>query len=221
METEAVIPYLLATWNKTLQVEVPKRAAYRIANLLILQAFIFVQPELMDSWPLLPSPTHRSPVNPATWPNLGCTPSKGPLFSHRGKEMALQEANMAARQASSNSLKSIAGALLLALGLAFLFGNLEGIAACINNFAGISAHDAVGIVPALGLAGMHAVQAYAFDRDAFLSGLRQNLVSFWPLLVVAIGAGLLKSGLDRRLTRPGASAGSSATESHSVAREIT
>jgi len=138
-----------------------------------------------------------------------------PLFSHRGKEMALREANMAARQASSNSLKSIAGALLLALGLAFLFGNLEGIAACINNFAGISAHDAVGIVPALGLAGMHAVQAYTFDRDAFLSGLRQNLVSFWPLLVVAIGAGLLKSGLDRRLTRPRASAASSAAESHS------
>ena len=138
-----------------------------------------------------------------------------PVFSHPGQEMALQEANMAARQASSNSVKSIAGALLLALGLAFLFGNLEGIAACINNFAGISAHDAVGIVPALGLAGMHAVQAYAFDRDAFLSGLRQNLVSFWPLLVVAIGAGLLKSGLDRRLTRPRASAGSSATESHS------
>src|SRR5438552_11387210 len=54
METEAVIPYLLATWNKTLQVEVLKRAAYRIANLLILQAFILVQPELMDSWPLLP-----------------------------------------------------------------------------------------------------------------------------------------------------------------------
>src|SRR5207253_7993594 len=54
METEAVIPYLLTTWNKTLQVEVAKRAAYRIAHLLILQAFIFVQPELMDSWPLLP-----------------------------------------------------------------------------------------------------------------------------------------------------------------------
>jgi hypothetical protein len=129
--------------------------------------------------------------------------------------MALQEANMVARQASSQSLKSTAGALLLALGLVFLFANLEGIAACINNFAGISTHEALGIVPVLGLAGMHAVQAYAFDREAFLSGLRQNLVSFWPLIVVAIGAGLLKSGLDRRLTRPGASAASSATELHS------
>jgi hypothetical protein len=54
METEAVIPYLLATWNKTLQADVPKRAAYRIANLLILQVFIFAQPELLDTWPLLP-----------------------------------------------------------------------------------------------------------------------------------------------------------------------
>jgi len=52
METEAVIPYLLATWNKTLQVEVPNRAAYPIAKLLILQAFLFAQPELMDSRPL-------------------------------------------------------------------------------------------------------------------------------------------------------------------------
>jgi hypothetical protein len=122
---------------------------------------------------------------------------------------------MVARQASSQSLKSTAGALLLALGLVFLFANLEGIAACINNFAGISTHEALGIVPVLGLAAMHAVQAYAFDREAFLSGLRQNLVSFWPLIVVAIGAGLLKSGLDRRLTRPRASAASSATELHS------
>ena len=119
---------------------------------------------------------------------------------------------MVARQASSQSLQSIAGAILLALGLVFLFANLEGIAAYISTFAGSSAHEALGIVPALGLAAMHAFQAYAFDHDAFLSGLRQNLVSFWPLIVVAIGAGLLKSGLDRRLARPHARAGSSATQ---------
>lgn len=122
---------------------------------------------------------------------------------------------MVARQASSKNLKSIAGALLLALGLTFLLGNLEGMADGINNFAGISAHEAPGIVPVLGLAGMHAVQAYAFDHHAFVSGLRQNLVSFWPLIVVAIGTGLLKSGLDRRLTRTQASTASSAAELHS------
>ena len=119
---------------------------------------------------------------------------------------------MVARQASSQSLKSIAGALLLALGLVFLSTNLEGIAACISNFAGISAHEAPGIVPVLGLAGMHAVQAYTFDHDAFLSGLRQNLVSFWPLIVVAIGAALLKSGFAGRVARPYAKAGSPAAE---------
>jgi len=119
---------------------------------------------------------------------------------------------MVARQASSQSLKSVAGALLLALGLVFLFTNLEGIAACVSNFAGISAHETVGIVPLLGLTGMHAVQAYTFDHDAFLSGLRQNLVSFWPLIVVAIGAGLLKSGFTGRVARPYAKAGSSAAE---------
>ena len=122
---------------------------------------------------------------------------------------------MVARQASSQSLKSIAGALLLALGLVFLFANLEGMAACINNFAGISAREALGIVPALGLAGMHAVQVYTFEHDAFLSGLRQNLVSFWPLIVVAIGAGLLKSGFAGRLASPRARARSSATELYS------
>lgn len=122
---------------------------------------------------------------------------------------------MVARQASSKNLKSIAGALLLALGLTFLFGNLAGMADGINSFAGISAHEAPGIVPVLGLAGMHAVQACAFDHDAFVSGLRQNLVSFWPLIVVAIGTGLLKSGLDRRLARTQASTASSAAELHS------
>jgi ascorbate-specific PTS system EIIC-type component UlaA len=126
--------------------------------------------------------------------------------------MALQEANMVARQASSQSLKSVAGALLLALGLVFLFANLEGIAACMSNFAGISAHETVGIVPILGLAGMHAVQAYTFDHDAFLLGLRQNLVSFWPLIVVAIGAALLKSGFAGPVARLYAKAGSSAAE---------
>ena len=100
---------------------------------------------------------------------------------------------MAARQASLQSLKSIAGASLLALGLVLLFGNLDGVAASLSNFAGISAHEGLGVLPALGLAGLHALQAYTFDPNGFISALLQILVSFWPLIVVAIGAALFRS----------------------------
>jgi hypothetical protein len=41
--------------------------------------------------------------------------------------MALQEVKMAARQASSQSLKSIAGATFLALGLVILLANLDSL----------------------------------------------------------------------------------------------
>jgi len=77
---------------------------------------------------------------------------------------------MTARRTSSQSLKSISGAGIFALGLLLLFVNLDGVAAYMTNFAGVSAHEAQGILPALGLAGFHAFEAYAFDHDAFLSG---------------------------------------------------
>jgi hypothetical protein len=108
---------------------------------------------------------------------------------------------MAARQASLQSLKSIAGASLLALGLVILFANLDGVVACLNSFVGISAHETLGILPRLGLAGLHAVQAYTFNHDLFLSGLRQMLVSFWPLSLVVIGIGLLRNAFGGRHTK--------------------
>jgi hypothetical protein len=99
---------------------------------------------------------------------------------------------MAARRTSSQSLKSIAGASVLALGLLVLFANLDGVAASVSHFAGMSAREGLGILPALGLAGLHAVQAYAFDPDGFISGLLQILVSFWPVVLIFVGAALLR-----------------------------
>jgi hypothetical protein len=99
---------------------------------------------------------------------------------------------MASQQASSQSLKSIAGASVLALGLAVLFANLDGVAASVSHFAGMSAHEGLGVLPALGLAGLHALQAYAFDQDGFISGFLQILVSFWPLILILVGAVLLR-----------------------------
>jgi hypothetical protein len=116
----------------------------------------------------------------------------GPLFSRWGKETALQEATMESRQPSTKSLKSITGAALVALGLLMLFANVDGVVSSMGSFASLSANESLGAIPALGLAALHAMQAYTLDRAGFFSALRQILVSFWPLLLVILGGILLR-----------------------------
>jgi hypothetical protein len=116
----------------------------------------------------------------------------GSLFSLWGKETTLLEATMESRQPSTKSLKSITGAVLIALGLLILFANVDGVVSSMDGFASISANETVGALPALGLAALHTAQAYTFDRAGFFSTLQQILVSFWPLLLVIIGAILLR-----------------------------
>jgi hypothetical protein len=111
-----------------------------------------------------------------------------------GQEIALQEDSMAASRTTTSSMKSVFGAAALAIGSFLLFVNLDGIAAQINDTVGAPA-ESVGIFPALGLAGLHALQAFAFDHTGFLSSLLQILVSFWPLILVLLGTALLRSAL--------------------------
>jgi hypothetical protein len=101
---------------------------------------------------------------------------------------------MAARRTSSRSLKSIAGAGMFALGLFLLFTNLDGVVSRIGYAVGAPT-ETPGILPALGLVSLHALQAYTFDHAGFLSSLLQILVSFWPLLPIFIGAVLLRSSV--------------------------
>ena len=117
---------------------------------------------------------------------------------------------MAARQTALQSLKSIAGATLFAGGFALLFANLDGVAASMSNVAGISAREGLGILPAIGLAGLHALQAYTFDHAWFGSALLQILVSCWPLLLIAIGGLMLLSAFKRHIATHQANAGFSA-----------
>jgi len=116
----------------------------------------------------------------------------GPPILALGQETALQEASMATRNTASRSLKSIAGAFLLALGLVILSANLDGIAACASAFAGASAPQAPEVFTALGLAALHAAQTYAFDHARFSSSLQQILVSFWPVILILAGVLLLR-----------------------------
>jgi hypothetical protein len=117
---------------------------------------------------------------------------------------------MVARQTSPRSLHSIAGAILLALGFLILFANLDAVAAQIANAAGASGEQTLEILPALVLATFHALQAYAFDHDGFLSGLLQILVSFWPLILILSGAVLLRDAFWGRYAAYKSAAASSA-----------
>jgi hypothetical protein len=108
---------------------------------------------------------------------------------------------MMAGQTSFRSLKSIAGACAFVLGFFLLFVNLDGFATLLNHAAGAPA-EMVGILPALGLAGLHAVHAYTFDQPGFLSSLLQILVSFWPLLLIVVGATMLLHAFKGRSAAP-------------------
>ena len=91
----------------------------------------------------------------------------------------------------NRSIKAIAGATLLSLGLLLLLANLDEVVArsssCFASPAG-----PVGTVLEVGLAALRATQVYVFDPSRFQAGLHQILVSFWPLILVIIGAVLLQ-----------------------------
>lgn len=123
--------------------------------------------------------------------------SEGAPILALGQEIAHQEDDMAASHTTSKSMKSVSGAAALAIGIFLLFVNLDGIAAQINASVGGRA-ESVGILPAVGLAGLHALQAFTFDHAGFLSSLLQILVSFWPLILVFLGIALLRSAFGGR-----------------------
>lgn len=112
---------------------------------------------------------------------------------------------MANRQTSTKDptqgLRSVLGAALLALGFVLLFGNLDALEASLSRIFGGPAPSGVEALPALVLATSHALQAYAFDHQGFLSVLEQILVSFWPVFLVMIGAALLRGALLGQLTK--------------------
>lgn len=99
---------------------------------------------------------------------------------------------MAKQMTTSRGLKAIVGATMLALGLLLFFANLDGVATLVNSsFTSTSPAVSSSTLFELGLVGLRAAQSYFFDHPSFLSGLRQILVSFWPLVLVLIGTALL------------------------------
>lgn len=107
---------------------------------------------------------------------------------------------MTKTQISSRNLRAIAGAVLFSFGLTWLTANLDAVAAQVSTWLP-STPGSLGAAIEVGLAGLRAVQAYFFDPSAFQSGFLSILVSLWPLILVIIGAILLRDAMGIRFAK--------------------
>src|SRR5215472_11804298 len=107
---------------------------------------------------------------------------------------------------SPNRLNAAAGAILLSAGLLFLLLSVDELAAQVSNGLNSSA-GLLDTALAFGLAGLRAVQTYFFDQASFQAGLHLVLVSFWPLILVIIGAVLLQGAFKGRCAVRGTDSG--------------
>jgi hypothetical protein len=106
---------------------------------------------------------------------------------------------MTTQHNSSKNLKSIAGGILVGLGLHILSGNLAGDATQLRHLLSLPTADALGLLPSVALAASQAAEAYDLDQHRFLDSLLQLLPSFWPLLLVIAGIILLRDTLADRV----------------------
>jgi hypothetical protein len=100
---------------------------------------------------------------------------------------------------TSENLKSIAGGVLVGLGLHILSANLGGEITRLKHVLGVPGGEALGVLPSVALAASQVAQTYALDHQGFLDGLLQILASFWPLLLVIAGTILLRDALADRV----------------------
>ena len=89
---------------------------------------------------------------------------------------------MAIQQAFRGS-KSIAGTVLIGLGMVILYQNLTGAVGGVRHILGANGSGTLGIVLSLA----QVLQAYATDHQMLLQVVFHVLLSSWPLLLVRIG----------------------------------
>ncbi len=102
---------------------------------------------------------------------------------------------MTKHQKTTESVKSISGGIFVGIGLHILSGNLSGDANHLRHLLDVPGGDALGILPSFTLAASQAGQAYALDHARFLDGILYMLASLWPILLVLVGAVLLRNVL--------------------------
>jgi hypothetical protein len=91
---------------------------------------------------------------------------------------------MARRRMIFRSSQSIAGAVLVGLGMFVLYQNLAGAVAWLSHVLGANGSETLGVLPAFVLAVSQGVQAHAVNHQRVL---QQMFVESWPLLLVTFG----------------------------------
>ena len=99
---------------------------------------------------------------------------------------------MARQHRTSGSLQSIAGGALVGLGLHIWFGNLQGLTGQLTHLLGTSSGETLGLASSVIVAAAQAGRVYASDHQGFFLEVLRMLVSFWPLLLVIVGADSLR-----------------------------
>jgi hypothetical protein len=95
---------------------------------------------------------------------------------------------MARQRTRAQSLKSIAGAAVVCLGIFVVFGNLNRAVPQLSNLLCGAAGKVLGLLPSIIPGAWGALQDYAFDHHRLSECLLQMLLSFLPLLFDMAGA---------------------------------
>ena len=95
---------------------------------------------------------------------------------------------MATQQTTIGILKSIAGAVLVGLGMFILYANTAGAVAHLRHVLG-NGSAALGGLPAAILVFAQTVRAHALEHQRFVQGLFQQVLlsSLWPVFLVIFG----------------------------------
>jgi len=93
------------------------------------------------------------------------------------------------------SFRNISGTALLVFGAALAYFRIESGAERFTGLLSAYGSDAIGMLPATGLAIARLFQDLALDPASGFSLFVRFLVSFWPIAAVFVGALLLRKSL--------------------------
>ena len=90
--------------------------------------------------------------------------------------------------------KNMLGMMMIAMGTLAFVPQLSGLASRLGQTTEAIGAELFSALPSIGLGVLHAGQALAFEPGTFFAGALRLLLSFWPLLLVAAGTLLLRTG---------------------------